>query len=153
MRAMPLIIDGHNLIGKTPGLSLQDPDDEAQLVVRLSRHGRRLRKQMLVVFDGAGSRGEGLTGSSWVKAQFAAGNADDAIVSRLRKLSDRANYTVVTSDRDLAQRVERLGARVQSSEAFSREMQASEAGLEREESDVSPEEIAEWLEMFNNMSS
>ena len=29
---MPYLIDGHNVIGQTRGLSLEDPDDELKLV-------------------------------------------------------------------------------------------------------------------------
>lgn len=34
---MNYLIDGHNLIARTPGLSLADPDDEAKLVQLLRR--------------------------------------------------------------------------------------------------------------------
>ena len=37
---MLYLIDGHNLIGQMPGLSLDDPHDEAKLVERLKQlHG------------------------------------------------------------------------------------------------------------------
>ncbi len=32
---MPILIDGHNLIGRMPALSLADPDDERQLLALL----------------------------------------------------------------------------------------------------------------------
>jgi len=35
---MPLLIDGHNLIGQIPDISLSDPDDEAKLVLLLRRY-------------------------------------------------------------------------------------------------------------------
>ena len=51
--AMPLLIDGHNLIGRgqLPGLRLDDPDDEAKLVTRLRAYCARARKRATVVFD------------------------------------------------------------------------------------------------------
>src|SRR5262245_8805655 len=38
---MHLLVDGHNLIGQMPGLSLADPDDEAQLVLLLRGYAMR----------------------------------------------------------------------------------------------------------------
>ena len=49
---MPLLVDGHNLIGQVPGLSLADADDEAQLVQLLRRYSTAKRgRQVVVVFD------------------------------------------------------------------------------------------------------
>ena len=51
---MPFLIDGHNLIGRMPGISLDDPDDEARLVAQLrafcarefdQRHGLLRRRR------------------------------------------------------------------------------------------------------------
>ena len=39
---MNYLIDGHNLIARTPGLSLADPDDEAKLVRLSARDGARV---------------------------------------------------------------------------------------------------------------
>ena len=38
---MPLLIDGHNLIGHLPDLSLSDPRDEVKLVARLQAYAAR----------------------------------------------------------------------------------------------------------------
>ncbi len=48
---MPLLIDGHNLIGHSPDLSLSDPNDEAKLIARLRRYVARTDRQVTVVFD------------------------------------------------------------------------------------------------------
>ncbi|MBL8045607.1 MAG: hypothetical protein JNL09_03645, partial [Anaerolineales bacterium] len=48
---MPFLIDGHNLIGKMPGLRLDDPDDERQLVQFLRAYLARVKKSGTVVFD------------------------------------------------------------------------------------------------------
>ena len=48
---MPILIDGHNLIGRLPDLRLDDPDDEAKLVLRLRAYAARTRKRITVVFD------------------------------------------------------------------------------------------------------
>ena len=48
---MAIMIDGHNLIGKIPGLSLDDPDDEEKLLVRLRAYRARTGKRLVVYFD------------------------------------------------------------------------------------------------------
>ena len=50
---MPYIIDGHNLIPRIPDLSLQDIDDEMQLVEMLQDFCRISRKKVEVYFDNA----------------------------------------------------------------------------------------------------
>ena len=83
---MPYLIDGHNLIGQTPGLRLSDPDDEQQLIEMLRAYLVRLGKKGTVVFD------KGLPGdaSHWsnsvleVRLAPHPKTADDVIRSRLR---------------------------------------------------------------------
>jgi predicted RNA-binding protein with PIN domain len=48
---MQYLIDGHNLIPKVPGLSLSDPDDEEQLINKLSGWARISRQKIIVFFD------------------------------------------------------------------------------------------------------
>jgi predicted RNA-binding protein with PIN domain len=48
---MPLLIDGHNLIGQLPDLSLSDPRDEVKLVARLQAYAARSGRRITVVFD------------------------------------------------------------------------------------------------------
>ncbi|HEY1409924.1 MAG TPA: hypothetical protein VF434_13360, partial [Promineifilum sp.] len=75
---MNYLIDGHNLIARTPDLSLADPDDEAKLVALLRRWAMAdRRRKVTVIFDGGLPAGESrnLSGSG-VKAIFAPNNAD-----------------------------------------------------------------------------
>ena len=49
---MHYLIDGHNLIARTPGLSLADPDDEAKLSALLRRWAAAdPRRKVTVIFD------------------------------------------------------------------------------------------------------
>ena len=48
---MPLLIDGHNLIGAMPDIDLTQSDDEHQLVLRLRTYCADGRRQVTVVFD------------------------------------------------------------------------------------------------------
>ena len=146
---MPYIIDGHNLIGKFSASLLQEPDDEARLLTALSSLGRRLRRQMTVFFD-RGMPGRRTVSAAWVKAVFAPGKADDAILAFLTRLPDKANYTLVTSDRGLREQAGRLGARVMTSEEFVR--QAAHAGGTADKPETSrqtPAEVEDWLEAFS----
>ena len=48
---MTYLIDGHNLIAQFPGMSLDDPNDEAMLVQKLSGFVARSKRRCVVVFD------------------------------------------------------------------------------------------------------
>ena len=154
--AMNYIIDGHNLIGKLPGLSLSMPDDEQRLVellVRFSRHGRQ---RVEVYFDGAppGQAGERSFGR--VKAHFVlhSSTADQAIRTRLGMLGRASrNWAVVTSDRGVQAAAHAAHAQVIASEDFARRLLASlgaGSGDTAQPSDqpLSEDEVREWLQVF-----
>lgn len=149
---MPFLIDGHNLIGRTPGLSLADPDDEAELVRRIHQYCRRHRRRATVVFDSGvvGGRSRALS-TPEVEVVFApAGRrADDVIRERLRKARDPAGWLVVSSDREIQRMARQAGARVISSEEFVADMQASPyTAPEKQTLRMSEDEIQEWLDLF-----
>jgi predicted RNA-binding protein with PIN domain len=146
------LIDGHNLIGRMPGLSLKDPDDEEKLARLLSSYQSRTGKAITVIFDPGGTfalpRRLRLGG---VEIQFAphGSDADRVIRRRVQKARNPGEWLVVTSDRELAEAVGRLGARVQSSEAFAKNMAGpGEAPPEWRETPPSPDEVDSWLALF-----
>ncbi len=149
---MPFLIDGHNLIGRTPGLSLADPDDEAELVRRIHQYCRRHRRRATVVFDSGVVGGRsGALSTPEVEVVFApAGRrADDVIRERLRKARDPAGWLVVSSDREIQRMARQAGARVISSEEFVADMQASPyTAPEKQTLRMSEDEIQEWLDLF-----
>jgi predicted RNA-binding protein with PIN domain len=101
---MPYLIDGHNLIPKIPGLTLEDVDDEDQLLHLLTRFCQRQGKQVEVFFDKA-PPGEARTRKfGMVLARFVrqGTTADEAIRVRLARLGRSAhNWTVVSSDQQI----------------------------------------------------
>jgi predicted RNA-binding protein with PIN domain len=149
---MPILIDGHNLIGQIPMLSFEDPDDEEKLARLLSSYQMRTGKAITVVFDPGGAfalpRQRKLGG---VKIVFApdGSNADRVIINRVQRLHNPGEWLVITSDRALSDTVERLGARVQSAEAFASGLAGpTEVSPDWRESPPSVDEIDGWLALF-----
>ena len=156
---MPLLIDGHNLIGRLPDLRLDDPDDEAKLVARLRPYCARTRKHITVVFDRGlpGGRSWELSGGG-VEVVFAATGhtADGILCERVRQARDPRGLTIVTSDREVIAVARARGARVVRSEEFAAQLGVEakakiEAKVEAEvKTDVrlSAQEVEEWLRVF-----
>ena len=150
---MPVLIDGHNLIGQLPDISLADRDDEARLVSRLQGYAGRTGKRVTVVFDRGlpGGRSQALSGGR-VEVVFAptGQNADGVLVERVRRSRNPRGLTVVTSDRAVIAAARQEGARVVHSEAFVDELEPSPAspGGAKEDVHLSPGEVEAWLELF-----
>ncbi len=149
---MPLLIDGHNLIGRgrLPGLRLDDPDDEAKLVARLRAYCARTRKRITVVFDrGLPGGRSGLSGGG-VEVVFASGGraADGILRERVRRARDPRGLTVVTSDREVIAAVQAGGARVMRSEEFAAQLSAPQTAPVERDVHLSAEEVEEWLRVF-----
>ncbi len=152
---MDLLIDGHNLIPKIPGIDLSDPDDEMQLINLLQNYCRFRRTKAIVYFDQApaGLSGEKNYGS--VRAYFVrqGRTADDAIMDKLSKLGKRArNITVVSSDRQIQQAARALHARVMSSDKFAAEWELllhEEPSVDPRNQPLSEQELADWEILFN----
>ena len=154
---MPILVDGHNLIAKIPGLALSMVDDEVRLIKVLQDYCRRTRKQVEIYFDKAppGQARSQKFGS--VTAYFVREGitADEAIQRRLDRLRRSApNWTVVSSDRQVQAAARAAHARVISSEDFAARI--SQAGAEpssgagRGEVEMSKEELEEWLRLFGD---
>ncbi len=157
---MPLIIDGHNLIGRLSDLSLADANDEQALVERLRRYHARTQQAIVVVFDRAAPVGSApnLSGGG-VEVVFArpGHTADALILERLRRENQPASWTVVTADRALAVQARALRAQTLSPEDFSRRLASPPAprAARRRQADTPPDEkpitpgdVDEWLKLF-----
>jgi predicted RNA-binding protein with PIN domain len=148
---MPLLIDGHNLIGRLPGLDLSDPDDEVKLVARLRTYSARTGKRVTVVFDRGlpGGRSRELSGGG-VEVVFAsAGHTADGILrERIRGARDPRGLTVVTSDREVMRAARASGARVMRSGKFAAKLKAPQTASVEQDVHLSAEEVEEWLKVF-----
>ena len=148
---MPLLIDGHNLIGQLPDLRLDDPDDEVKLVARLRTYAARTRKRVTVVFDRGlpGGRSRDLSRGG-VEVVFAASgySADGILRERIRRARDPRGLTVVTSDREVIAAAQARGARVVRSDAFAAQLATPHVGSGEQDVRLSSEEVEEWLRLF-----
>lgn len=159
---MNYLIDGHNLIGKLPGLSLDDPDDEAKLVHLLKRWcAADPRRKVTVIFDAGlpGGEAKHLSGGG-VKVVFAPNNrsADVVLIQRIGQIRNPPEYTLISSDGAIlaAARTHRVPA--QRSEAFATAMLADRSfspPKDLPEPDerpaapaMNPDELADWLALF-----
>jgi predicted RNA-binding protein with PIN domain len=149
---MPLLIDGHNLIGRMVDISMAEPADEAELVRRVRQYCWRQRRRATIVFDAGlpGGRSD-LLSTPQVEVVFASsgGSADDVICGRLRRSRDPRGLRVVSSDRAVQMAAAQRGAQVVAAEDFARELETldpeSPAGDGRPVPWGSPEE---WLRLL-----
>jgi predicted RNA-binding protein with PIN domain len=149
------VVDGHNLIPKIPGIRLEDLEDENRLIDILNEFCRLGRAQVEVFFDGAPNpaapkKKSGLTHAHFIRKGL---SADDAIIDYVRN-QQKPNFqlTVVSSDHRVQFSVKTTGAITMTSEAFAAEMQrvftSPTALQEQKEKQLSPREVALWLDEF-----
>lgn len=153
---MPILVDGHNLIGQLPQLSLADPDDEAQLVMLLRRYAaRKGGRKVVVIFDG-GVYGhpDNLNGYG-VEARFAKSpsDADGELIRCIRSVKRAGEWVVVSSDRAVAGEAKARGIPVVSSQDFARRLAAMDlprASLNAKRNDrpLTRAELEEWMRLF-----
>jgi hypothetical protein len=153
---MPVIVDGHNLIPKIPGLSLSDLDDEIKLVEILQDFCRIRRLEIICYFDKAPHGHPRVQHFGPVTARFArpGKTADEEIKDHLLRLGRGARqWTVVSSDASIQTAARAARARIVTSDAFLREIEA--ALLQKttikdtaDEVVMTPEEMEMWLKTF-----
>lgn len=150
---MPYIIDGHNLIPKIRGMSLQDLDDEARLIQLLSAYCQRTHKKVDVYFDraypgSAPSKNFGLVSAHFTRI---GSTADEAIRLRLAQLKKSAkNWTVITSDHQVQAEARAAGAALISSDDFAEILlrEISFGGPAKTPPTSEDKDISMWLKLF-----
>jgi predicted RNA-binding protein with PIN domain len=161
---MQFLIDGHNLIAKIPDISLEDPDDEAKLVIRLRRWSAAgSNRKISLFFDGGlpGGR-EAYLSSPSVNVIFATAGrtADDLMINRIMSVQNPAECTVVSSDLEVKRVAVMNKIKTISSGDFASQLNQAislKFGVRNDsdatedanrESILNDQEIAEWLEIF-----
>jgi predicted RNA-binding protein with PIN domain len=159
IHAMHYLIDGHNLIGKMTDISLDDPDDEVRLIMRLRSWAAAGRKRKLTIYFDHGLPGgmdKGLS-SGQVEVIFAPsrGTADSLIMNRIKRVKNPAEYTLVTSDQTIIRVAEKRRLLIMRSEKFVKRMNREREQRENDmvaEADADPpihqDELEMWLEIF-----
>jgi len=150
-----IVIDGHNLIPKMPGISLRDIDDEADLIEVIQEYCRLARRQAELFFDGSPEPNRNVKKTGLVHVHFVriGRTADDAIIEWLRNNGKNArNMVTVSSDRRVKAEAHGLGAEVITSEEFTREVKrvfnSPARTQELREKPLSSNEVDEWMELF-----
>ncbi len=149
---MAILIDGHNLIPHIAGLSLQQLDDETELIKRIQHYCAKRSQNAEIYFDRAAPGESGPRKYGRVTAIFVprGRTADSAIRGRLAQLGRAArNWSVITSDRQVQAEARSAGAKVIPSPEFAAILIAAPASTEADHGQLlSPQEIAGWLELF-----
>jgi predicted RNA-binding protein with PIN domain len=155
---MHYLIDGHNLIAALPGISLEDPEDEAKLVLLLKRWtAAGARRRATVIFDGGlpGGPARALS-SSVVQVIFAsAGNpADNLLISRIQQVRNPVEYTLISSDRAVTNVARARRMPYMTSQEFAQQIQQARqpAGTpsKSDKPELNEEDLAEWLRLFGD---
>jgi len=149
---MPFLIDGHNVIAALHDIDLDDPDDEAKLVMKLRAWSSRVKRKAIVIFDGGLPGGFSRTMSTAdVGVVFAARyhtNADRIIDERLSSLPDAPNWTVVSSDHEVLDRARAKGARTITAQEFAAALNRPPAQDRPKPDAISAAEVDDWLQIF-----
>lgn len=150
---MPYLIDGHNLIGQLPDISLDDPNDEALLAQKLAAFAARTGKRCVVVFDSGLPGGKSRMSTNAVEVVFASQRitADKVILERIRTTRDPRFWIVVSSDQVVLDAARRKGMTTITSTEFASQLRAMpkpKAQPEKPDKPLAPDEVEEWLKVF-----
>ncbi len=149
---MPYLIDGHNVIAALDDIDLEDPHDEAKLVMRLRAWTARINRRAIVIFDGGIPGGPSPTLSTTdVKVVFAARhhtNADRIIRERIQALPDPSNWTVVSSDHEILDRARSVGTQTLTAQGFVDTLERAQTPEPEKPASMSQAELEAWLEIF-----
>jgi hypothetical protein len=152
---MNLLVDGHNLIGQIPGLRLDDPEDEAKLVMLLRRFAtEKAGRSVEIVFDRGVYGHPGNLNGYGVRCTFARSpqDADAHIIRRLETLRGKSGWTVVTADRRIIEKAAACKVRVLDARTFAKQLVPPTCTVppasEKPERPLTPAEVEEWLKIF-----
>ena len=159
-----ILIDGYNYLHAMRGLEHRQPirDLEAarvELHELLSRYQNITEDQIRIVYDSRSGRRTPNEEQAHVQIVYApaTATADDYIVRLVKSSKQPGRITVVTSDKELAERVKVLQAHVMKSSSFHRRLaEAFEKGANMTDDKMhekpgrpSPDEIDYWMDEFS----
>jgi len=157
---MPYLIDGNNLIGHIPHLTLNDPISKQRLVTQLLVFQRIKKIKIILVFDGPPDLH--LIGKEFRRKKFSIvypshdENADTVIKTWIEKQTDLRRFYVVSSDSEIKAFARMNGAKVKGCDEFHKELKASlkefrdAKATKKSNKTLSPLEVNHWLEIFGS---
>lgn len=130
-----LLIDGYNLIHAIPAISVFSRTDLQRarelLLLKLSAYASRNGIKITVVFDGKAEDVQVQKPHPGVSVIFTRGEkADRKIIELARKITNKKDWLVITSDFDIRFQVEGFRIKTRSSQEFAAELEAG-AGLKK----------------------
>ncbi|MFN8473080.1 MAG: NYN domain-containing protein [Anaerolineae bacterium] len=153
---MPLLIDGHNLIGQMKGLSLADPADETKLLARLQSYYARTKDPITVVFDPGDLPGVGRPaarpGITVIYAPHGE-EADDILIRRIERETNKKTLTVVSSDRRVVNVAQLNGVQTMRAQEFASKLAeigrpASKTSAPEDKPAASSGDVDYWMGIF-----
>jgi len=149
---MPVIIDGHNLIGRMSGISLADPQDEEKLIRMLAQDLHLAQRKAIVVFDRAAysdRRARYETGTLRVIFAPPESSADAIIIDIIKNDPNPKGLTIVTSDNEIRRCARSRRARLISSEDFARRLESPALNHRVTHTDENGDfDVDDWLKYF-----
>lgn len=158
MKHMQYLVDGHNVIGQSRRIRLDQPDDEAQLVAALHRWVLKHRQhEITVIFDGGVYGHPAALDQPGVRTIFAHSpqDADTRLITMIKRVVEPRRYRVVTSDRQIVAAARARGIEVIGSAEFAATLEqpptrSTRSGSRRvrAEPKLGRAEVKQWLAEF-----
>jgi predicted RNA-binding protein with PIN domain len=150
---MPVIIDGHNLIGKMSEIRLGERDDEEKLLRILARQLHRGSQKFVVVFDKGADLDSGLRQKGpRLSVIFAPpkGSADEIIIDMIKQDPNPKGLTIVSSDNEIRRCARSRRARLVSSEDFAKKLESAPKRPRSAPGSAAADtlDVEEWLDYF-----
>jgi predicted RNA-binding protein with PIN domain len=156
---MPYIIDGNNLIGSSPDISLDDKDSRKKIIYILKKYQGVKNNNIIVVFDG---EPDGTLNRESLKNKFTivypkyGDSADDEIKKIIDNYTNLKDVILVSSDRELKTCAKKKGARTINSIEFYFELKRvyhvngkKEKLKKRINIKISEKEVDSWMKIFD----
>ena len=155
---MPYLIDGNNFIGFTAPSDLRNPESRYTLIGRLLAFQEIKNTRIYVVFDGPPD--PNITDRTFPENKLSVlypesgQNADAVIMDVILKQTDRRQFFVVSSDREIKDFTRLNGAKKMDCKDFNRLLKASLKEYKKLKSNEkqitfpSPLEVHNWMNIF-----
>ncbi len=156
---MPYIIDGNNLIGSSPDISLDDKDSRKKIIYILKKYQEVKNNNIIVIFDGEPDiilNRENLKNKFTIIYPKYGDSADDEIKKIINNYNNFKDVILVSSDRELKTYAKKKGARIINSIEFYFEVKRvyhingkKEKLKKRINIEISEKEVDSWMKIFD----